>query len=212
MSNLIFIVYLGALSIGVPIVMGLSNYQFLKIDQKIILSFLIIGGGFDLILYFTSIRNMHNYVFVHIFTLVEFAFISAFYTINLKQYIKLNYLLAFNSIIFIFLFSISFIFDSTSVFDSFSISIEYLVFIGFSFLLIFNNSFSNEQGTTYKTSIILNYIFLFYYSISFFIFLFGNLLNAELIKNVWIINSTITLVSNLLIAFALWKARQQMKF
>jgi len=211
MQSIHLIRYLSAISTIAPIILGLSFYQYLKIDHKIILLFLFLAGCFDIFLYITTSSNTGTLLAFHIFTQIEFVSISLFYFINLKQFFNLKFLIILNSIGFLIIFFISFLLTPTTILDSFSSIFEHLFFIGLSFLLIFKNSFSNGAISKNKTSTLLNYLFLVYFSLSFFIFLFGNLFTEELFLKVWIINSIITIFSNLFIAFALWKSQEQTK-
>ncbi len=211
MQILELIQHLGTLSTFIPIFIGLFLYRFLETDHKIILYFLSLVLCFDAFLYITMQYGISNSVIVHIFTILEFLFISTFYLFNLNKFISIKPLILINVLILLFILFVSFIITPTYVLDSISRVIEYFSFIFLSFLLIFKISFSDSAIKISKTSIIINFVFLNYFSLSFIIFLFGNIISGQTLYIIWVINGSLTILTNVLIAFALWKARPQMK-
>ncbi len=204
---------LGFMSTAIPIFIGLYVIRFLKPDQKAIFGLMSFALMFDVIsLLLLVYLNKSTILVFHIYTLVEYLFFGIFYIINLKHYINTKLLILVNSLFFIFLFIVSFIISPSQVLDSFSMVIEYLMFIGFSILLIFKISFSEKPLVIDKSSILLNYTFLIYFSLSFVIFLFSNLFTLTVFKQVWEINSVITILMNLAITYALWKTRPQLNY
>ena len=203
--------FLSAFSILLPITIGLSFIKLLNLNEKIILWFLIIIGIFDNTLLITNQLGIHNLLFFHIFTHIEFIFLSIFYISILKPFVKSFYLY----FILIFLLGIIFLFsfynDYNNNIDSISRSILSSTFITLSIIYIYKSIFTKLNGFQSSKSIsIINFTILFYFTTTFLIYLISNwvLINhLQLFKSTWLINHIITIISNFAFSIALWKTR-----
>ncbi len=201
--------HLGPLSIIAPVAIGLYNYRFLKLAERLILLYLIIGGAIDAIL-FLFIKSDANTIHLYqVFTQIEFIFVSTFYILILKEFINYKKLLLINILILITLLVNSYIVNLDIILDSLSRVIVYVSIFIYSFIFIFEVAFSDIRNVKRKSIVILNYGFLFYSSTSLFIYLFGYLFTREIFIQVWQMSSILTVISNLLFALALWKTRLQ---
>jgi len=211
--------YIGALSVLIPLTLGVINYRNLITELKVILYLLVFVGVFDLMLFFSVYIISNNELITKIFTLVEYGFIAIFYILALQDYFNIKKLLVIGSVIFGILFINSFVLKNSNPLDSFSRSLESIVIIITSLIYAFKTSISTNStnsiiNTTSERSLaIINIIFLIYFSLIFFIFLFGNILikHPILFYNIWIVNALLSIITNLLFAYSLWTVQIQTK-
>jgi len=179
------IIYLGPLSITIPIIIGIVLYRYLGIEEKVILLYLIIGGVVDSLLFLFTNNNKYTIHLYQVFTQIEFIFVSTFYILILKEFINYRNLLLVNALIFIVLLINSFIINLDIILDSLSVVLVDITIFIYSFVFIFQVSFSGSKKTIRRSIIILNYSFLFYASTSLFVYLFGYFFTREIFIQVW---------------------------
>ena len=204
-----YIRHIGPISVIIPIFIGLFNYRLFKAEEKIILFYLIIAGFIDVTLFQFSRNGIKTVHIFQIFTQIEFVLFSTFYILILKEFINYRKLLLINTLILIVLLVNSYIVNLDIILDSLSRVIVYITIFVYSFIFIFQVSFSDTKKVRRKSILILNYSLLFYASTSLFIYLFGYFFTREVFIQVWQISSILTVISNLLFGLALWKTRLQ---
>ena len=201
-------------SIVLPILIGLFFYKYLKFSERIILSFLITVGLFDVLLFILSDLNINNLMFYQIYNKIEYVFIATFYLSTLKYYFRYKYIRSIYFTIFIISIIVSYYKYSMLNIDSISSTLVSLTFIFSAIVLLFKSQFSENSNLLLSSTRLINITILFYYSTTFFIYLLSDwiILNQlESFQNIWIINTIASLITNILFTLALWKARPQTK-
>lgn len=210
--SLFYELYLVPPTVLIPIIFALINYKLLDKPLKIILLFLIVSGVADAIAVILAINHRPNLMIFHIYAIFEFAFISWYYKLQLKN--RLAKIIPLLIIMFTIACIINFVFIQKNIeFNTYTRSLEAIIIIGYNIILFSRQSYIDADYNW--SSMSLNWIntgILVYYSSCLLVFTFSNyLLNAgKFINNViWNTHATITVLQYILFSIGFYKCKKQ---
>lgn len=206
---------ISAFSIIIPIIIGLFTFRNLQINEKIFYVFLYAILLSESLLYYTCSLSIDNHYIIRAFSFVEYAFVSAFFILSVRKSVS------FMKIVLIALLLVGVLAVSVAIYindsnlNSVFTSIEAFTFIVLALLIILKSQFSTSDSLQLtRCTNILNLSILFNYSTTFIVLLFGNwilLNNPILFRQVWLVFSFASLITNILFSVALWKVQPQTK-
>lgn len=200
MSIETYIIWYG--SVFSPLIPLLFSFKRLFLYQKVIILFIAVSFGTDLLT--TFIFKQGNYPILYVYGLVESIILIWFYKMALglhKNRFKL--IIAVFSSLYL---SILFRFE-LGEFNSYSRSLESLVMI-FLCCLLFYRFYSKEEDIFLDKSPLFwfNIAILVYFSGSFFSFLMSKLILNDKLAS-WAVHNISNIFKNLIIAIGLWKVK-----
>ncbi len=150
-----------------------------------------------------------NLFLLHVYTLFEFEIISFYYFMLFKKNgIKaLTQILMFGFLIFSFVDA--FFLDGLNHFNTYTRSIECIIIMFYAVYYLYKQLVETQNSSNHKNPILLiNTAFLFYFSVSLFLFLISNYIMKETTKTymVWTMHTIVAWIYYTTIGIALWKA------
>jgi hypothetical protein len=142
-----------------------------------------------------------------IYLFVEFFLLSVFYFYSAKKIIKPKIFILSTLIIYLIIIFISIKLLNQSIINGIPISISSIYHIVVSAIIILYHNFS-EKVSFSNNVIIIIFGLLFFNTTTSLIYLFSDFLYASLgddYKYVWNIHLAVSIISNFIFAFALWK-------
>ncbi len=162
-------------------------------------------------LIFTS-QKINNLPLLHIYTLLEFIFLSLFYKNILKQEIlskKYFNILIISISISILIILNSIFLQNIYTFNSNAKTLTQVIYICYALTYFFNVTLEKTPIIKFLNSI--NAAILLYYAGSLFIFMFSNVFFSLSKEHIvfWVVNALLYLIFQLWVFIALWTFRQQ---
>lgn len=202
-----FFILITTISGAFPFVFGFLNKEFKRGKFKILHFYFLLSVVTNIVIFYYYYFSLNNIYLINTFSIVEFSllFIFFFKTISIPKQYKLFIIIT--SILIqtcLTLFANSNEVLRIPSFSYSSISIIILI------LILLFKYLSSEAIVSYFSIldfwIIISY--LIYFAGTFLLFLSTIIIHDEqILKNMWIINNSLSLTTNLLISFGLWKTR-----
>ncbi len=196
-----FLTYIVPLSILLPIIIALFNYEKLVTKSRLLFYYLIISGLINLSAIILVNYRMRNLPLLHIYTLVEAIFIlSYFRTIFENPLIKK--ILLFIIALFPILCIINFVFlQSIYTFNTYTRPLEAILITFFCLLYLYKGNFTEDWMN--KPSSWFNMGILIYFPVACIIFILSNYLavygdNKAMTTMVWNLHAVLVLLMYLL--------------
>lgn len=199
-------------TILIPMGVAIFNYRYLNRDLKIVLFYLFISGGINLWGILKSSNN--NLYILHIYTIVEFLILMAYFISITK--VKAKKLLLVSKIIWVVfpIFSIvnRLFFQNEFEFNSNVRSIEALIFILYSIIYFYHSSEDDVNQSWGNVS--LNWInsgFLIYFSSSIFMFSFANFITSTNLESqllIVLLHNTFIALLYILMALGFYRCKK----
>jgi hypothetical protein len=202
--------YITPASIAIPIIVGLLRYKLLSPPLKVLFWFLVFSGTANAASMICTAHRIPNTIIFHIYTPIEFAFISLFYNYLFEaKWQKIMLVLVIVLGIFC-LVDFFFIQNGIQV-DTYPGTVEAIIIIAYSVLYL-NQQSNIETNDSWGQSGLnwVNIAFLIYYGCGLFMFISINyLMHASLNVNfiVWSVFDTILVVESILFATGLYKCK-----
>ena len=206
LTNIILLV------LGINVYLGYVKFNLTNTSIKwflyAILTSLIVQV-FSQILWYKVLNNLP---LLHLYTLLEFIFLSLFYR-SIFRDLKLRYLDLFILLVGLFIIVNSAFLQPVNGFNNNAKTLTQLIFIAYTLIYLFK--LPKQENALLN---LLNSGILIYYSGSLFIFMFTNVLTdlKELIpyyNYLWLANAFLYLIFQLIILYGLWKTvYRQMKY
>ncbi len=211
-----FIFKYGPWIIFAPTVIGLINYKKYSKEFKIVTFYLILSVIVQIISFILWLNRINNYPILHIYTILEFLVLIAFYFIQQKGFwpSKLYKILA---VVFTILSICNSIWvENIYTYNTYARSIEALIiiFLSISSFVMDVSNLENFQQRQISVRFI-NAGFLIYFTGSILLSSFNEYiekLNFGFRMNVWFIHTILTILLYILIAIGLWKQRKKRNF
>lgn len=192
-----------------PTLVSLRNTHDYQLRFRIISLHVWIAFIIEMISYWLWMHKQSNLFLLHLYTILEFEIISLFYLILLKEYSKKWVIPTIMICFAVFAIIDSLFFHDLNHFNVFARSTECLIIISYAIYYLYKHLITSKTISLKNDPILLiNTAFLFYFSISFFLFLFSNYIMAETFKTyvIWTMHSVALWIYYTTIGIALWKA------
>jgi hypothetical protein len=199
------------LSILIPVCIAIFNYSYLTRPMRIILFYLIISGSINLLAILQS--NSNNLPLLHIYTIVEFVLLAAYFiSINKSKRILMSCYILIVVFPLLSIINVTFL-QSKFQYNSYVRPLEALIFIFYSIIYFFNSV--EEESSKQWGSNSLNWVnsgILLYFSSSLFLFVFSNIISLTLSKAtkmiIWNFHDTVVIVLYVFIALGFSKCKK----
>lgn len=175
-------------------------------------AFLILGFIVQISMLVLYMQRFNNLPFVHLYTLLEFIFLSLFYkNILQKETFLKKYFTVFIISISILIVLNSIFLQNIYTFNSNTKTLTQLIYISYALAYFFQALF--DRNALSKLLNWINSAILLYYAGSLFIFMASSAFFqlTEMYRFFWVINALLYLIFQLLLFIALWQFRQQTK-
>ena len=193
------------LAIVIPFLASIYKWKLLSSALRIFTYYLILCCIGNIISGLFASKHQNNLPALHIYTCIEFLFISLFYKkISSKLPILLIYLLILCFVVFCI--TDSFFLQNILIHNSYARSLESAIVILYSLLFLKESLDNDSPKHQYnKTLVYINFAFLMYFGGSFFLFLFVNFLTSNQFLNyfVWNLHATLVLIMYILFTIGL---------
>ncbi len=203
-------IFLSGWSPLIPILLGLSRFKILSHSLKIILYYLIFSIIINRSTYILYKEAINNMPLLHLFTIVEFVFISTYLKNQLKSNIDRRVFILIQVLFLIFCILNSLYIQPINTFNTYARSVESFIII----LAIIGVSLRKIGDSTKKTETdnpSINWInsgLLVYFTASLLLFSLNNYLGTHhlnLYKLAWDMHAFICIVMYLTFAVGLWR-------
>lgn len=204
--------YISAASVLIPFVICLLNFRTLNTILRVLFLYILISIGVEVIGFLLSQNKIHNYLFQHLFTVIECTLIVCIYLFQFES--KFHRRLIYTVLAGFLLLSLVLLFfkggynqgdNVISTFEScfiIALSSAYLV------KTLNEISLSKSQDSYFSW---LNAAFLLYFCTAFFLFLFDDFIETCEIRMAYYLYS-LHLISNIaynsILAIGVWKMKQ----
>lgn len=206
------ILYFVSFMMLIPIFIGFGKSIYKSADYKSVFWLLIISLGIEIITLILMKRNINTLGVFNCFTILEFVFLSSFYS-NFTNSVKKTY---FNKIVLLIFLVISvidlFFINGFKRVNTLTVSIESITLIVYSlisfYLIMSRMLFDKLLDAPFFW---INIAVLFYFSGSLFLFLFGNYLISQGNKTymeMYKIHTFVNAVWYLFISIGFWKVKK----
>lgn len=206
------ILYFVSFMMLIPIFIGLGKSIYKSADYKSVFWLLIISLGIEIITLILMKRNINTLGIFNCFTILEFVFLSFFYS-NFTNSVKKTY---FNKIVLLVFLLIAlidlFFINGFKRVNTLTVSIESITLIVYSlisfYLIMSRMLFDKLLDAPFFW---INIAVLFYFSGSLFLFLFGNYLISQGNKTymeMYKIHTFVNAVWYLFISIGFWKVKK----
>lgn len=214
-ASLIYTGIIVPVSVLIPIGMAASKRKYADRALKIIWYYLLLDCVVNVLAVVLANHKINNLPVLHVFTILEFVWMSYFYLSVLKDKAA-GRMIRFLLVLFPVFCIVNFLFfQSIYQFNTYARPVEALIIMSYS-LAYFAQS--NDAETRWSLNPVnwMNSGILLYFSGALFIFSFSNLTVNEISKKyyainilMWNIHATLLLIMYLLIAFGFSKCRKQ---
>jgi len=205
-----YTLYLTPASIVIPIIIALLRYKLLSPPFKALFWFLVFSGIANAINIMLSLHHIPTTIMFHLYTPIEFAFISLFYNYLFKgAWQKIMVMLVV--VLSIFCLVDFFYIQNGIQVDTYPGTVEAIIIIAYSVLYL-NQQSNIENNDNWGQSALnwVNIAFLIYYGCGLFMFSSINyLIHASKYVNliVWSVFDTILVIQSLLFAIGYYKCK-----
>jgi hypothetical protein len=206
--------YIVPASVLAPIITSSVNFRFLNKAFKLLFFYLITSLVVNITTAVLSYHHIPNLIFFHLYTPVEAIFLFLFFQPLIADHriLKITRLLLVAFPLYC-IFNFIFLQDRT-VFNTYTHPVEAILFIALCLYFFWEQSARQDTevrwGDTPSNWIISGY--LLYFSSTFFLYLFSNVLitnyGREANLFIWNIHGGIILITNLLLTIAFYKCRK----
>jgi hypothetical protein len=202
-------------SVLIPLATSVFNFKVLTREYKILCYYFITSFGVNLITTVLSYFRIPNLIFFHLYTPVEAIFLLLFFQRVVAGNRNMVNTIRFLLIAFPLYCVVNFIcFQNATVFNTYTHPVESLLFIGLS-IYYFGTPREQEGIEQSWITLPLNWFvsgLLFYFSSTFFLYIFSNVLISKYSASVniliWNIHGIIVILTNLLFAIGFYQCRK----
>lgn len=171
------LIYLSAISILAPTVLGAALFKMLPRELRILANFVFVTCLLEAVAYVASVLYINNLVLFHAFTYIEFGCISFMYFSLFRRIRMVHYAILALSVIFLTIsVYLLFAWEYFDHYNSLQRAVEHSIVL--MYVLFFFFLFSKRSPTErylLKPYFILSCGFLIYFSVTFIVFLDANL-------------------------------------
>jgi len=206
--RLIYLSVIVPASILLPIIAGVWRYRQLPGSARLILAYLVVAGIVDVAATLLADRRINNMPLLHMYTVVEFIMILTFYYHLLTGKIKIA--IRWMMPLFLLLCIVYALFIGTIYkYNVLPRSLEGFIIGGLAMIFFFRQLNVNIQYP--ETVLWINAGLLLYFSGSFLLFLFSEVLinNRAVSRLAWVLHATLVLLMYILFAIGFIRAKKQ---
>ncbi len=203
-----YLSYLGLFLMSLTLFIILRNRTYRIRYLKYFCLYIVTSFLINIPAFIMAYHLKNNLPLLHIFTIAEFVLIAMFYVelIYEKRVRVLAYVIAF--IAFLMLMNSIFI-QGIYAFNSYAKTVSQVILLSLSIIFLFKSDSFNNSGDVrnYRYLSFINAAFLIYFSGSLFIFMSSQFLleSSSQLNKLWLINSILSLIFQIIILYAVWK-------
>jgi hypothetical protein len=205
--RLIYLAYIVPAAVLIPLLAGFWRYRRLPGYARVILAYLVIAGIVNVLASLLALKRINNLPLLHIYTLLEFVTLSIFYKLTLHGKIKaaINWMIAGFALLCIVYAAIP---GNIYAYNIIPRSLESFI-IGSLAVTFFFPQMSTDLKTM-EPLLWMNAGLLLYFSASFLLFLFSEVLShTDTVDNIaWVMHATFVLLMYLLFAAAFIRTKK----
>lgn len=204
-----FFLYTSPFALLFPLIICLKYTRQFSLPIQITSVYVFCASFTELVSTFLWLYKKSNLFLLHAYTLIEFLIISIFYLVLFKPYLK-KWILPGIIVSFLLFAAIdSIFFHNFQHFNVFARALECLIIISYAIYYL-SKQLSEGKNISLQNNPIMqiNTAFLFYFSVSFFLFLFSDYISHGASKThiVWMMHALTLWIYYTTIGIALWKA------
>ena len=204
------IAYTSAFSVVIPLSLSIYRLKNLNSVNRILLLYLSLSFGTEIINFVLLINGISNIFSIELFKVAELFLITYIFTLANIPAKNGGLVIIFGLVAALLLFLVDLRLNTTMLFNGLShCIIMALCFRAFYRMLDMERNISNYYFFWITTGI------LFYFSISFFLFLlndFTRSLPDSLAKNLWLINLVVNIFYYMFLSLGIWKINSKSLF
>jgi len=207
-----FLAGISSLVLLYPLVAGISRFKRVSRPVKIICIHIFIAAVFEIISRWYWLHRQNNLFLLHLYTFWELEIISLFYLQLLRQRM-MQWGIAAGMIVFaLFSWADAFYMDGLKHFNTYARPVACIMMMVYAIVYLYKRlSDAQPISFTKEAVLILNAAFLFYFSVSFFLFLLSNYMLQDAAKThtVWAMHTLVAAIFYTTIGRAIWMAPRQ---
>jgi hypothetical protein len=186
-----------------PTFIGVKNFRYQDRDLRSLSLFLILSALTELVAIALFFYKINNFPVLHVFTLIEFGFLSFLYSEHIHKLIPRNFI--FTLVIVFTVFSVvnSLFLQSLFTFNTYARGIEFLIILFYAIVHIYLLNTENSGTLLHMPMFWITLGIILYYASSFFAVLMVNLILPQM-NLVWALHNVFLLLHYLFFAKALW--------
>lgn len=196
-------------AILLPLFAGLLLFRKSPVSNRVLIVHVCLATIVNFVSAYMWHRKQNNLPLLHVYTLTEFLFLSAYYALRWKSNTARIVILVTALLFTAFAVYNSLYLQSIYHMNSYARSLEALILIGFGasgyYLLLTEKG---EHSIFSRSFFWINTGYFLYFSVSFFLFTLSNyvrIIEAEIRHTVWAIHALFMIVLYILVAIGLWK-------
>jgi hypothetical protein len=204
----IYLAFIVPASVCIPLLAGSWRYRRLPGYARIVLAYLAIAGIVNVLASVMAAKRVNNMPLLHIYTFIEFVLLALFYKAILEGKIKrvINWLIAVFALVCVAYASFA---GNIYAHNIIPRSLESFIIGSLAIIFLFRQM--NVPARHTETVHWINTGLLLYFSGSFLLFLFSEVLARDRAVNniAWVMHATLVLLMYLLFAIAFIRTRKQ---
>lgn len=203
--------HLSALSLSIPFILSVLKFKVFNKTLKTLFIYLVISVLSETVSFFLRAKSINNFPVLHIFSLLECLLIMYMYHCEFKNK-AVTIIVIFLALIFSIITAVTLLYDGGyNKPDNITDTLESAIIIGFSISFFYKlfKDLTIPKLTNYYF-FWLNTGFLFYFGVSFSLFIsleYIEQCNIETARFLWAIQLIINIFYNVLMAIGLWKTQ-----
>lgn len=204
-----FLAGISSLVLLFPLVISICRYKVLAAPLRVICIHVFVAALFELVSRWLWMHNQNNLFLLHLYTLWELEIISLFYLLLLKRYVSKRIIVVVMVAFALFSGIDAFYMDGWKQFNTYARPVECLIAMSYTIIYLYSRLTDLQPFSVNKDPVLLiNIGFLFYFSLSFFLFLLSNYIMHDAAKTltIWAMHTLVALIFYTTIGWALWKA------
>jgi len=190
----------------IPIVCALSNYRDIDQAQKLALLYLLVAGCTNVAAAMLAFSNRNNLFLLHLYTAVEFALLSAYFMLLIKQHYFRFVALPLVAFFFLFCLYNAFNLQTVTRFNSYPRSAEAVLLPTYGLYYLYTNIGNHQTKRRNRPHYWMVIGIIIYFTSSLIQFSFSNIFTVSLSKDVrlwlWTFHTSMVIIMYIFFAKA----------
>jgi hypothetical protein len=207
-----FIVYISYIPILVATILAIYYYKKYDIILKSFSQFILVSAIAQVISLGFFVFKLNNMPILHIYTLIGFVYLAAFYRAILKDYINIRIVWIVTILFSLFTILNSLFLQNFFSFNSYALTIQSVLIIIislFTYIVLFNNIVEKKHITSVSGINWINSGLFIYHSCCLILFFIGDsvivLLSKEYYIHTWVFHSFLSMLIYCFFIVGLWR-------
>lgn len=198
-----YFAFIAASFVLLPTFIGVKRFRYQDRDLRSLSLFLVLSTLTEIVAIALFFYKKNNFPVLHVFTLLEFGFLSYLYSEHIYKLIPR--MVIFTLVIAFTVFSVinSLLLQSLYTFNTYARGIEFLILLFYAIVHIYLLNTENSGMLLQMPMFWITLGILLYYASSFFVVLMVNLVLPQ-VNLVWALHNIFLLLHYLFFAKALW--------